>query len=109
MGLLLSLIKGNQDSEPIAISIDFNASPLPEETCYQQLHQVTSQFPTVLTKLREYKGCADAIRAAISTPSPKTEQEAMAVLVPSVLLLKELYDFCQQLGMSFSISFRNRY
>jgi len=47
----------------------------------------------ILTQLRNFKGCGDLIREAITSPSQETEERAWAAVVPSVEILKEFYEF----------------
>ncbi|EGF81405.1 hypothetical protein BATDEDRAFT_23799 [Batrachochytrium dendrobatidis JAM81] len=95
MGAIISIFKGGaKEEEPIDIPIDFNAQPTPEEQqIYNSASEILSFAPNILQDLRNYTGCGEAIRQAISTPGRATEDAAWAVVCPAVVKLKEFYDF----------------
>ncbi|KAJ3071992.1 Protein fam49a [Podochytrium sp. JEL0797] len=88
-----------RQTPPVSISIDLqNPRPRPEEhPVYQHISQTLSHSHTHLDSLRNYAGCGDTIRAAISRPSPQTEEEAWRLLVPAILQLKLFYDYSNQI------------
>jgi len=105
MGALLSILKGGgqSDEPPIDIVVDLEgAQPTPEEMdIYNYITRLLQPAPQYLDALRNYTGCGDAIRRAISSPSRETEEAAWAAVCPAVLKLKEYFEFAQALEEAF--------
>ncbi|KAJ3279732.1 Protein fam49a [Borealophlyctis nickersoniae] len=105
MGALLSILRGGgqSDEPPIDIPVDLEgAQPTPEEMdMFNYISQLLGPAPTYLDALRNYTGCGDAIRRAISSPSRESEEAAWAAVCPAVLKLKEYYEFAQRLEEAF--------
>jgi len=47
----------------------------------------------ILGQLRNFRGCGELVREAITNPSQENEERAWAAVVPSVEILKEFYEF----------------
>lgn len=63
-------------------------------TSSPQLDAMVQEALDILLQLEKYQGCQDAIRAAISKPTPENEEKCLAVLEPHVLQLQRFYEFC---------------
>ncbi|ORX48913.1 DUF1394-domain-containing protein [Piromyces finnis] len=98
MGSLVSIIQNSNDSGPDII-LDFeNAQPIPEEEqLYRYVVEILNRSNAILQSLRQYTGCGELIRKAISNPSPQTEEEAWVALCPSAVKLKKYYEFSQRI------------
>jgi len=84
--------------------LDFeNAKPNSddEKQVYDAVAAVLVKGPGILEKLHNYSGCEEAIRKAITTPGPETEDAAWNAVVPAVEQLKEFYDFSLELEACF--------
>lgn len=105
MGGLLSLIRtgGPNDDAPVDIPLNFEgADPTAEETeIYESITQIMKSSSSLLDDLKNYQGCGDFIRKAISTPGPETEQAAWAAVCPAVVKLKNYYELSLKLEDSF--------
>lgn len=55
----------------------------------------------VLKSLKQYTGCGELIRKAISTPNRQNEEEAWNALCPSVSKLKDYYEFAKKIAEAF--------
>jgi len=90
--------------ERLDIFLDFdNAKPSSEDErqVYDTVAAVLVNGPSILEKLRNYSGCEESIRKAITTPGAETEDAAWNAVVPAVEQLKEFYDFSLQLEACF--------
>jgi len=100
MGHILSnYINSNVNSETQLV-IDFeDAKPKGEEErkLYDENNKIISKCPAILEKLSGYKGCADSIRKAITTPTPESEAEAFDAVLPCVETLREFYEYSIEL------------
>ncbi|KAJ3156296.1 Protein fam49a [Irineochytrium annulatum] len=97
MGALLSILRGGGGDEqpPLDVSVDLEGarpSPAESQIC-SYAHDVLSSAPQMLEVLRNYQGCGDYIRQAISRPSRETEEAAWNVVSPAVGKLKGFYEF----------------
>lgn len=104
MGSLISYIKeGGGASEDIYL--DFENAPPPESEAEKQVYETVAEVlnkgPEILDRLTSYQGCEEYIRKAITNPSPETEEEAWANVLPAVDQLKEFYDFSLELEDCF--------
>ncbi|KAK9761084.1 hypothetical protein K7432_014270 [Basidiobolus ranarum] len=110
MGFLFSSLKGasnnataspnNNYTENIPdFYINFeNPTPTPDEAqVYERVLSMLQPTSSIIASLRQYKGCANAIRQAISTPNSETEQTAWQELTPAVAHLKNFYEFAATL------------
>ncbi|ORY08276.1 FAM49A-like protein [Basidiobolus meristosporus CBS 931.73] len=110
MGFLFSSLKGGNThavSSPNTCNtenipdfyINFeNPTPSPEEAqAYEAVSTMLRPTSSIIDSLRQYKGCAEEIRQAISNPNPETEQAAWRELTPAVAHLKEFYEFAATL------------
>jgi len=98
MGSLVSILNSSPETGPDII-LDFeNAVPLPEEEqlCHYAV-ELLNRSNAILQSLRQYNGCGDLIRNAISNPSPQAEEEAWNALCPSAMRLKKFYEFSQRI------------
>eukprot|EP00727_Mastigamoeba_balamuthi_P002463 m51a1_g12213 hypothetical protein (319) ;mRNA; f:14111-16046 len=102
MGQLLSaLINGTRNVEEIFLDFD-NAKPSETELeLWTQINSVLERGPVVLQKLLAYRGCEEAIRKAITTPSQETEEAAWNMVLPAVDQLQEFYEFSLALEQNF--------
>ncbi|KAK9718787.1 hypothetical protein K7432_005261 [Basidiobolus ranarum] len=106
MGFLFSSLRGannsttnspntcNTENAP-EFYINFE-NPVPssdEAQVYERVLRLLQPTTSIIASLRQYKGCADVIRQAISTPNPETEQAAWRELTPAVADLKRFYEF----------------
>ncbi|KAI3655021.1 hypothetical protein MP228_000401 [Amoeboaphelidium protococcarum] len=107
MGVLLSLLKSDA-VVTTDIFVDFeNAKPMPEEQqLYDQVNKKMAGCPQLLDSLKNYSGCGEQIRKAISTPSKQAEEEAWAAVCPAVSQLKEFFDFSSVLEECFTMLLR---
>jgi len=98
MGSIVSLIQNSSENGP-DIVLDFeNAQPIPEEEqLYRYVVELLNRSNAILQSLRQYTGCGELIRKAISSPSPQTEEEAWVALCPSAMKLKKYYEFSQRI------------
>jgi len=90
--------------ERLDIFLDFdNAKPSSEDEkqVYETVAAVLVKGPSILEKLKNYAGCEEAIRKAITTPGAETEDAAWNAVVPAVEQLKEFYDFSLELESCF--------
>jgi len=79
-----------------------NAKPSDtEREIYDTVAAVLNKAPAILEKLQSYSGCEEAIRKAITTPGPETEEAAWNCVVPAVEQLREFYDFSLELDSCF--------
>jgi CYRIA/CYRIB Rac1 binding domain len=105
MGIILStLSEGGGKREPVDIFLDFEkAQPETDEEkeIYGTVAKVLDQRADILQKLKEYKGCEEFIRQAITNPSDESEEQAWASVLPAVERLKEFYDFSLELENCF--------
>ena len=60
-----------------------------------------NEVPDILARLKDYKGCEDSIRRAITTPNEANEQMAWDAVLPAVEQLKEFYEFSLELETAF--------
>jgi len=92
---------------PAFEKIDFfldleNAKPSDSEReIYDTVAAVLNKVSSILEKLQSYTGCEEAIRKAITTPGPETEEAAWNCVVPAVEQLREFYDFSLELDACF--------
>ncbi|KAI9178930.1 hypothetical protein H9P43_005592 [Blastocladiella emersonii ATCC 22665] len=99
MGQLLALLRSSDPpSAPLATVnlIDPAVSAL-EQELLNAVTAILQRSPAVLAGLKEYHGCDQAIRAAISTPNTQTETEAWNAVVPCVVRLREYYEYATQI------------
>jgi len=64
---------------------------------WNKLNDVLKDAPSLLQRLIDYKGCEDAIRKAITSPSTETEAAAWEAVVPAVDELKDFYEYSTKL------------
>lgn len=98
MGSLISLLQTSNEAGP-DIMLDFeNAQPIPEEEqLYRYVLDLLKHSNAILQSLRQYTGCGELIRKAISMPSRQTEEEAWIALCPSAMKLRKYYEFSQRI------------
>jgi len=101
MGQILDLLRGSHDVEKIIVDFD-NATPSDDEKeLWTQINEVLSSAQTILQRLIDYKGCEDAIRKAITSPSQETEAAAWEAVVPAVDELRDFYEYSTRLESIF--------
>jgi len=98
MGSLVSILQNTNENNP-DILLDFeNPRPIPEEEqLYHYVVELLNRSNAILQSLRQYTGCGELIRKAISNPSPQTEEDAWNGLCPSAVKLKKYYEFSQRI------------
>jgi len=98
MGSVVSILQSSGENGP-DIVFDFeNTQPLPEEEqLYRYVVELLNRSNAILQSLRQYSGCGDLIRRAISSPSPQMEEETWQALCPSAMKLKKYYEFSQRI------------
>ncbi|KAI9340475.1 hypothetical protein BDR26DRAFT_918657 [Obelidium mucronatum] len=104
MGAVLCLPESDvQQQPPVEINVSLqNAPPKPEELhLLKTVNSILSSSNHYIKSLEQYKGCGDAIRVAISRPSPQAEEAVWAALVPTILQLKLYYEYSLQLNDIF--------
>lgn len=105
MGGLLSLMRGGGagDDAPVDLPLNFDGSePTAEEAeIFELITQIMKPSSVLLEDLKNYQGCGDFIRKAISTPGPETEQAAWAAVCPAVVKLKNYYELALKLEDGF--------
>jgi len=90
---------GNILDKPAASVPDLHVNlestqPAPGEAeLFDQLLRDLHPAGHILQQLRGYKGCGDQIRVAISQPTPQSEQEAWAAVIPAVETLRQFFEF----------------
>jgi len=91
----------NSDTKNLVIDFE-NAKPNGEEelALFNENNKIISKYPSILEKLSNYKGCADSIRKAITSPTPETEAEAFDAVLPCVETLREFYEYSIELEHS---------
>ena len=60
-----------------------------------------SRGPEILDQLKNYKGCEEFIRKAITTPNAENEEEAWKAVLPAVDKLQGFFDFASELENIF--------
>jgi len=103
MGQLLGIL-GNNDKGDTDIILDLeSAQPTSEEekAVHAEVNVVLEKGAAVLKQLSSYTGCEEAIRQAISNPSPETEDAAWNAILPAVDELKQFYDYSLELEKVF--------
>ncbi|KAJ3411686.1 Protein fam49a [Chytridiales sp. JEL 0842] len=105
MGAILAILRGDGggDDAPIDVPVDLEgARPTQEEAqIFHYVSDILGPAQYHLEILRNYNGCGDAIRKAISSPSRESEEAAWAVVSPAVIKLKDYYEFSLRLGDAF--------
>lgn len=98
MGNLLQAIRGDGKGN-IDVFLDFeNAQPTSAEAeTWSYVDGILQESSQILATLKNYTGCGDEIRDAISKPSPQSEARVWASLIPQVEKLKSFYDYSSQL------------
>jgi hypothetical protein len=80
-------------SEP-AYSLEFGETTTGKENpVYGEVQTHVTKSLEIITALKNFRGCGDLVRDAITTPSAENEERAWAAVVPSVDILKEFYEF----------------
>jgi len=100
MGALLDLFK----TPETGIFLDFeNAKPSDlEKTMHSRFEDILNQCESILEQILGYgDGCKELIRVAITENSTKNEQAVWEKLIPNVELLRNIYEYSQQLSKSF--------
>jgi len=102
MGQLLSALReGRRTYEEVFLDFDNCQPSESEKTLWTQINDVLKAGPALLDKLVHYAGCGEAIRKAITSPTPDSERAAWAAVLPCVGQLEEFYNFSLQLKDSF--------
>jgi len=102
MGQLLSALReGRRTYEEVFLDFDNCQPSESEKDLWTQINDVLKAGPALLDKLTHYAGCGEAIRKAITAPTPESERAAWAAVLPCVGQLEEFYNFSLQLKDSF--------
>lgn len=94
MGSILSHFRGADATVP-DLNLDLeNAIPTQEELdLHGRISELLRPANTLLNSLRDYKGCGDLIRKAISNPTTDNEEEAWQAVQPAVAKLKQYFEY----------------
>lgn len=95
MGSILSSFSKGNDSLVPDLNLDLeNATPTQEEfDLHKRVSSLLQPTDTLLNSLRNYQGCGELIRKAISNPTPENEEEAWKAVQPAVAKLKQYYEY----------------
>ncbi|KAI9591350.1 hypothetical protein BDF19DRAFT_455363 [Syncephalis fuscata] len=89
--------KNQADGPDLNIDLE-NAKPTPDEAgTYAHVLNLLRPTVRILATLREYQGCNEYIRQAISNPCPETEEAAWDAVCPAVERLREFYEYAAAL------------
>jgi len=95
----------SSSNEP-TLSLDFGDSPAGSDTDpAKEVRDNLKQADQIIAQLRNFKGCGDLVREAITNASPENEEKAWAAVVPSVDILKQFYEFSLALEKSVKVLF----
>ncbi|ORZ10207.1 hypothetical protein BCR42DRAFT_494694 [Absidia repens] len=102
MGQLLTSLNNIRGNDVMVPELGFdieNASPSSDElTLYHELaSQLVEPSQPLLKALERYQPSSDVIRNAIATPSPENENLAWEAVLPTVDMLREMYDYADHL------------
>ncbi|XP_049850354.1 CYFIP-related Rac1 interactor homolog [Schistocerca gregaria] len=103
MGSLISLFN-SEDKNNVGFFFDIeNAEPTEgkEKIIYEQSSEVLNRGNAILDSIKNYVTCEEAVRKAISSPSPETERAALTAIFPAVALMKDYYNYSQELKTTF--------
>ncbi|RKP21691.1 DUF1394-domain-containing protein [Rozella allomycis CSF55] len=64
-----------------------------ERELHKKVNAMLKQSDSIIDLIKSYKGCSEEIRSAISSPTKENEKKAWESLLPSVLTLKQAYEF----------------
>ncbi|ORZ34053.1 hypothetical protein BCR44DRAFT_1500751 [Catenaria anguillulae PL171] len=99
MGQLLALLRpSSEPALPPVASVNL-LDPVVSEAEQQLLNSVKAiltKSPAILSLLKQYQGCDEQIRAAISQPNPQNDSAAWDAVVPCVIKLRECYEYATQ-------------
>jgi len=96
MGILFAK-SANEEVPDLRVDLE-NAQPTPEEAdTYAYVLNLLRPTSRILQQIREYQGCGESIRQAISSPSPQTEEAAWDAVCPAVDRLREFYEYANAL------------
>ena len=84
----------------LKLYIGTNTKP-DEVEIYKYATEILRPTEAVLKSLKQYTGCGELIRKAISTPNRQNEEEAWNALCPSVSKLKDYYEFAKKIAEAF--------
>ncbi|KAI9230131.1 MAG: FAM49 family protein [Piptocephalis tieghemiana] len=91
MGALF--VKAGEPVPDLRVDLE-NAQPTQEELeTYNRVLDLLQPTTHILASLREYQGCGEFIRQAISTPSQATEETAWDAVCPAADKLRECYEY----------------
>ncbi|KAJ3351600.1 Protein fam49a [Allomyces javanicus] len=96
MGQLLALLlHPSVPAPPPLVAVDLlNPAVTPDEQeLLVNVQTVLDEASTILRVLKNYHGCEDVIRSAISSPGQQTESAAWDAVVPCVLQLRQIYEY----------------
>jgi len=93
MGKILGALGSGKQPEDMFIDFE-NAKPSEEEQeLYDEINKVLVNGPAIVDRLRQYSGCEDWIRKAITNPTAESEELAWNAILPAVDQLLEFYQF----------------
>jgi hypothetical protein len=94
-----ALTSKNIQAESPDLNINLEtAKPTPEEVdTYTYVLNLLRPTVRILATLREYQGCSEYIRQAISNPCPETEEAAWEAVCPAAEKLREFYEYASVL------------
>ncbi|KAI8071420.1 hypothetical protein BC940DRAFT_294412 [Gongronella butleri] len=102
MGQILTSLSGFRSNEVVVPELGFdieNASPSSEEmVVYHELStQLVAPTSSLLNALENYRSSSEVIRNAIATPSSENENIAWNSVLPTVSMLRNVYEYSENL------------
>jgi len=102
MGALATVLEGGSKFKPSFI-VDFeNAQPSEaEQELYGISLKVIARNPELIEGMRNYKGCAELIKNAITSPTEENKSICWKTLIPNVITLNEFFDHSKNIADIF--------
>lgn len=101
MGNIFSIFGSGDNIPDVILDLECTTSKPDEVDIYKYASEILRPTEAVLKSLKQYSGCGELIRKAISTPNRQNEEEAWNALCPSVAKLKDYYEFAQKIEEAF--------
>jgi len=101
MGNAFSIFGSGDNIPDIVLDLDCTSTKPDEVEIYKYATEILRPTDAVLKSLKQYTGCGELIRKAISTPNRQNEEEAWNALCPSVSKLKDYYEFAKKIAEAF--------
>jgi hypothetical protein len=98
MGGLLTVFKNDDQVHQVNFFLDFQSEPTGNDLqVYNTCHAVLERRAHILNLMESYTGCSALIQKALSNPNPENEKIAWDTLIPSIEVLKEIYEYSDAL------------